>query len=87
MVVLLLRLARNRLGVRRPNRRSFDPDRDLVVKDLLLRVGILGEDQQGLGIERRQRMRIGALGGRGDPALILAEEIPDGVQQGRAGPS
>src|SRR5262249_1040759 len=58
-------------------------DGDGFIEDLLLLVGILGQDKQRLGVEGSQDVWVGALGGGRDPGFVLAEEIPDRPEEGR----
>ena len=79
--MLRLRVGGDGLGVRRAEEAQFGSHRHLVEEDRFLGVGVLGQDQQGLGLECGQLVRIGGLGGGGDPTLVFAEQVPDGVEQ------
>src|SRR5271157_6037618 len=74
----------DRFGVRRSEQAQSAAYRDLVKENLFLIVVLLGENQQRLGIERRELVRIAALYGGGVPSIVLAQKIPHGAQQGCA---
>ena len=80
-VVLFLRLGGDVFGVRGPEDAQFGTHRHLLEKDVFLGVGVLGQDQQRLGLEGGQLVRVGGLRGGSDPTLVLAEQVPDRVQQ------
>ena len=67
--------------MRRPEEAQPGSHRHLLEKDHFLGIGVLGEDQQRLGREGRELAGIGGLCGAGDPSLVFAQQVPDGVQQ------
>lgn len=66
--------------MRRPENTKPAANRKPLEEDLLLRVRIFRNHQDGFGMERLQPIRIGGLRSRRQPAFIRAQQVPDSAQ-------
>src|SRR5690349_17252588 len=80
MIPLLPRFIGNRPGLGRAEEPQLAADRHCLIEDFLLLVRVLRQDEERLLVEGSKRPWVGAFGCSGDPAFVLAEEIPDGAQ-------